>query len=165
MAGRPTDYKGEYNDQAEKLCKLGATDKELAEFFEVEESTINNWKLAHPEFLESVKRGKIIADAEVAHSFHKRAVGYRYDEVTYEKIGTVDEGLKVEEEGDIEETKTEAFKRKVVTKEVAPDAGAALNWLKNRQPEKWRDKTQTELTGKGGGPIETKYDITLNLNK
>ncbi|MDQ3844202.1 MAG: hypothetical protein M3342_09340, partial [Bacteroidota bacterium] len=35
--------------------------------------------------------------------------------------------------------KTEAYKRKVVTKMVAPDTGAAMNWLKNRQRELWRD--------------------------
>ena len=42
--GRPTDYKPEYCEQATKLCKLGATDAELGDFFEVTEQTINNWK-------------------------------------------------------------------------------------------------------------------------
>ena len=65
MAGRPTDYKPEYIDQAFRLCLLGATDKEMANFWGVEESTINNWKLAHPEFLESIKAGKIDADTKV----------------------------------------------------------------------------------------------------
>jgi hypothetical protein len=35
--GRPTSYKAEYAAQALKLCKLGLTDKELAEYFEVSE--------------------------------------------------------------------------------------------------------------------------------
>jgi hypothetical protein len=146
MAGRPTEYKDEYCIQVEKLCKLGATDKEIADFFDVEESTINNWKIAHPEFLESVKKGKIWADAEVAHSFHKRATGYKYDEVTYEKIAEAEDGMKVDNEGDIEDTKKEIYKRKVVTKEVPPDGGSALNWLKNRQKDKWRDKQEIEST-------------------
>lgn len=30
-AGRPTSYEEDYADQAEKLCRLGATDVELAE--------------------------------------------------------------------------------------------------------------------------------------
>lgn len=38
MAGRPTKYKKEYDDQAFKLCLLGATDKEIADFFEVNRS-------------------------------------------------------------------------------------------------------------------------------
>jgi hypothetical protein len=51
--GRPTKYEHEYADQAKKLCFLGFIDRELAGFFEVEESTINKWKKDYPEFLES----------------------------------------------------------------------------------------------------------------
>lgn len=145
MAGCPTKYKPEYCVQVEKLCKLGATDKEIADFFDVTESTINLWKLDYPEFSESVKKGKIWADAEVAHSFHKRATGYKYDEVTYEKLAEAEGGMKVDDQGDIEATKKEAYKRKVVTKEVPPDGGAALNWLKNRQKDKWRDKQEVDM--------------------
>ena len=43
-----------YAEQARKLCLLG-TDAELADFFEVSESTINNWKFDYPEFSESIK--------------------------------------------------------------------------------------------------------------
>jgi hypothetical protein len=142
--GRPTKYKEEYNDQAYKLCLLGATDKELADFFEVNEDTIYEWKKVHSKFSDSVKKGKVMADAEVAKSFHKRAVGYQYDEVTYEKLGEKLDGL--EEEGDI---KLEIYKKKIVTKELPPDAGAALNWLKNRQKDKWRDKQDVDLTSDG----------------
>jgi hypothetical protein len=141
--GRPTKYKEEFNVQAYKLCLLGHTDKELAEFFEVSEDTIYEWKKVHPEFSEAVTRGKTIADAEVAHSFHKRAIGYKYDEVTFEKIGEKEE---VEDPDDLIKS-VELYKKKIVTKEVAPDPGAALNWLKNRQPAKWRDKQEIEHSG------------------
>lgn len=155
-AGRPTDYREEYNEQAEKLCKLGFTDQELAEFFEVHVDTIYEWKSRHSKFSEAVKRGKDIADAEVAHSLHKRAVGYKYDEITYEKIDARKDGMEVDDSGDIEETKTEVFKRRIVVKEVAPDAGAAMNWLKNRQPKKWRDKNELDLRTPDG--------LTINHN-
>jgi hypothetical protein len=125
--GRPTKYKEEYNYQAYKLCLLGVTDKELSEFFNISESTLNLWKQEHLEFSESVNRGKLIADAEVAESFHKRAIGYTYEEETYEK----------------------GVHTKTVVKEVAPDPGAALNWLKNRQPNKWRDKHEVDHTTQG----------------
>lgn len=69
--GRPTKYKEEYAEQARKLCLLGATDDKLADFFEVAVSTINNWKIDHPEFLESIRAGKHIADMEVADSAYK----------------------------------------------------------------------------------------------
>lgn len=56
--GRPTYFKEEYVELAYKYCLLGATDKDLAQFFEVTETTINNWKNDHPEFFESIKKGK-----------------------------------------------------------------------------------------------------------
>lgn len=124
--GRPTDYKAQYNVQAKKLCLLGATDKELADFFNVSESTINLWKKKHPKFSDSVKAGRILADANVARSFYKRAIGYKFEEETHEM----------------------GIHTKTVIKEVAPDSGAALNWLKNRQPDKWRDKKEFEHSGK-----------------
>lgn len=168
MAGRPTDYRKEYCERVEKLCKLGATDKEIADFFDVAESTINLWKTEHQEFSESIKKGKIIADAEVAHSLHKRAIGYQYDEVTYEKIGPGDDKVEVGEQG-METVKQDQYKKKVVTKEVPPDVAAQNIWLKNRrskvdkEAQRWADKH--EITGEGGGPIEHKFDLTLNLNK
>lgn len=156
MAGRPTEYNPEYCEQVEKLCKLGATDKEIADFFEVTEQTINNWKSDYPEFFESIKKGKIIADAEVANSLHKRAVGYRYDEVTYEKIGPGEDQIEVGEAG-IESVKQDIYKKKVVTKEVPPDVAAQNIWLKNRrgkvakEAQRWADKH--EITGEGGDPL------------
>lgn len=158
MAGRPTEYQDKYVEQVYKLCLLGATDAEIATFFDVEETTINNWKIAHPEFFESIKAGKITADAEVASSLFKRANGYRYDEITYEKIG---DGESITEVGEAEivTIKQDKFKKKVVTKEVSPDVAAQNIWLKNRRgkvaadAQRWADKHETELTGKDGAPL------------
>jgi hypothetical protein len=120
QTGRPTLYKEEYNIKAYKLCLLGSTDSDLAGFFEVSEDTIYEWKKVHIEFSEAVKRGKQIADADVAESFFKRAKGF---EVPSEKI--------FQNAGIIVRADTTTY--------YPPDAGAALNWLKNRQPKKWRD--------------------------
>ena len=72
--GRPTDYKPEYAECVFKLCLLGSTDSDLAVFFDVSEATINNWKIAHGEFLESIKAGKEKADAEIAESLYRTAM-------------------------------------------------------------------------------------------
>lgn len=156
--GRPTAYKPEYNEQAYKLSLLGFRDEDLAKFFGVNEDTINRWKKEHKQFSVSVLEGKDIADAEVAKAMHKRALGYKYDEVTYEKINMDVDGME-----ETEDIKLEAYKKKVVTKEVAPDAGAALNWLKNRQKKNWRDKIETGVTDSEGNdiPIET-FRLPLN---
>ena len=131
MAGRPTDYKPEYNEQAYKLSLLGHTDKDLAVFFEVAESTINNWKLDYPEFLESIKNGKENADAKVAESLYRRATGQ----------------VKVTEETESEKGLY------VTTKELPPDTTAAIFWLKNRQRQNWTDTSKHEHTGKEGSPL------------
>ena len=99
---------------------MGAIDKELADFFDVCEKTINNWKKAFPEFLQSLKRGKMQADAEVAEKLYQRAKGYEHPE-----------------------TKVFCKNGKIVTYEATkhypPDTGAAIIWLRNRQPKIWRD--------------------------
>jgi hypothetical protein len=138
--GRPTKYKPEFAEQAYKLCLLGCTDKELGKFFEVEEKTINNWKNTNVEFLQSLKKGKEIADAEVTHKLYKRATGYATYEMTFEKI---DSQMNFDE-NNAPNIITDAYKKKVVKKEVPPDTTAAIFWLKNRQPLKWRDK---QITG------------------
>ena len=40
-----------------------------------------------------------------------------------------------------------------MTKHVLPDTTAQIFWLKNRKPNEWRDKKQTELTGANGGNL------------
>ena len=74
--GRKSEYREEYAEQALKLCLLGATDKEIAEFFSVSEQTLNSWKKKFPQFLESLKKGKAVADANVASRLYSRAIGY-----------------------------------------------------------------------------------------
>ena len=49
--GRPSSFRPEFAEQAFKLCLLGATDADLADFFHVSEQTVNAWKKAHPDFL------------------------------------------------------------------------------------------------------------------
>jgi hypothetical protein len=87
--GRPTDYREQYAEQAYKLCLLGATDKKMADFFGVSEQTLNAWKVAQPQFLESITRGKEIADAEIAEALFHRAKGYSHPE---DDIRTVSNG-------------------------------------------------------------------------
>lgn len=126
--GRPTKYKAEYAEQAYKFCLLGATDARLGEFFEVDEATIHRWKHDHKEFCDSIKRGKEVADAEIAHSLFQRARGYSHAAIKmFNNQGVI-----------ISEPYTEHY---------PPDTGAAMAWLKNRQPNHWRDKQEVEHSG------------------
>lgn len=134
--GRPSPYREEFNEWAEKACRLGATDAELGEFFEVCEDTINEWKKVYPEFSVSIKRGKMLADAEVADRLFKRATGYSHKAVKFATF-----------EGMITDAKEH-------DKHYPPDTLACIFWLKNRRPDLWRDKVTAELTGKDGKPME-----------
>lgn len=125
--GPKSKYQKKYAQQVEKLCKLGATDAEIANFFEVTEQTINNWKTEYPEFNEALRRGKLEADAEVADRLYQRAMGFEHDA----------EELKVVSMGGKEGS---AVERHTVRKIYPPDTQAAIHWLKNRQPDKWRDQ-------------------------
>ena len=159
MAGRPTDYKQEYAEQAFKLALLGATDKEMADLWNVNPDTVHEWKKVHPEFSESINSGKVKADAEVAKSLYKRALGYQYDEITYEKVGDGQNIIEVSETG-LESVKSDIYKKKVVTKEVAPDVAAQNIWLKNRRgrvssdAQRWADKVETGFTDSDGKDVK-----------
>lgn len=143
--GAPTKYKAEYAEEARSFCLLtGATDEELAQHFGVAESTIKEWYKKHPEFSASVKDGKTGADMKVAEGFYKRATGYDYTETTFEKI---DDQITLQHTPD-ELITVDAYRKKVVTKHLPPDASAGLNWLKNRQPQIWRDKVEIAHSGK-----------------
>lgn len=153
-AGRPTEYASEYAEQARKLCLLGATDAQLGEFFDVSETTINNWKLAFPYFLESIRAGKRIADAEVATSLFNRARGAQYTTHQPFKVKRIEYDEKGKKTSEIEEVVT-------VPVDVVepPDTTACSFWLKNRQSDAWRDKVSTEVTGEGGGPVQAEITV------
>ncbi|MDR0754552.1 MAG: hypothetical protein LBF04_04105 [Prevotellaceae bacterium] len=113
--GRPTDYAPEYAEQVFRLCLLGLIDREIAAFFEIAESTLNNWKLEHPEFLESIKKGKVQADANVAASLYKQAI----------KGNTV----------------------------------AQIFVLKNRHPDKWREKHTQVIENPDGTSVFSGFNF------
>lgn len=129
-AGRPSSYRDEFAAQAEKLCELGATDMELADFFEVDVRTVYRWKHDHDEFCQALKVGKDVADERVERSLYQKAIGYEQDDV------------KIFMPANAAVPVYAPFRAK-----VAPDTAAGIFWLKNRRGSKWRDKQDVEHTG------------------
>jgi len=125
---RPSKYRPEFVTQAEKLCKLGATDLEVADFFGINVATLYRWKGEHDEFCEALKSGKEASDNRVERSLFSRATGYEHDEV------------------DIRVVKDRIVKTPI-RKFYPPDTTAAIFWLKNRKPAEWRDKQELEHSG------------------
>lgn len=140
-AGRPSDFNPEFIDLAYNYCLLGATDKDLANFFNVCEATINNWKNSHPEFLETIKKGKEIADAHIASKLFNRAEGA---EITRQQAFKVKE---VTYNNGKREKEIERLEVVELKEQIAPDTTAAIFWLKNRHPSRWKDKQEVEQSG------------------
>lgn len=128
-AGRPTKYKTEYADLAFKFCLMGATNERLAEFFDVAVSTVSLWMVEHEAFSDAIKKGRVQADAEIAHALYHRAKGYSHAAV---KI--------------FADVKTGAQQVVDYTEHYPPDTAAAFIWLKNRAG--WKDRQ--EHTGADG---------------
>jgi hypothetical protein len=126
---RPSKYRPEFARQAKSLTALGATDRELANFFGVAESTLNLWKLNHRRFSESLKLGKDVADKRVEQSLYHRAMGYSHEAVK----------ILMTKDGDVY--------REEYVEHYPPDTTAAIFWLKNRKPAEWRDKQDIEHSG------------------
>lgn len=131
--GRPTKYRPDFIKQAKGLTALGATDAEIADFFDIGIITLYRWKHAHPAFSEALKRGKLLCDEMVESRLFKKATGYSHPAV-----------------------KIFQGKRKPVivpyTEHIPPDTTAAIFWLKNRKPGEWRDRI--EHSGPAGEPIQ-----------
>jgi hypothetical protein len=130
--GRPTAYKPEYVEQATKLCKLGATDAELADFFKVNTTTIWRWQAAHAEFCNALKRGKEAADERVERSLFSRATGYTHEAVKIFMPAGAREPVYAKYQ-----------------EHCPPDTTACIFWLKNRRADQWRD-IQKHEHGKPG---------------
>lgn len=138
--GRPTDYRPQYAAQASKLCALGATDYELADFFGVNTATIYRWRNVHEEFCEAVTCGKERADERVERALFNRAVGYTYEsEQVFQFRGEVI--------------------RAPILEHVPPDPGAAKLWLTNRRPDVWRDKQEVDHKSSDGSMTPTRIEL------
>lgn len=152
----------------EGWARDGLTDEQIAGKVGISRSTLNEWKHKYSDISDTLKRGKEIVDIQVENALLKRALGYSYNEDKYVSIpmNEVEYQMKLEEymnlyrfhhpnatddelfliKENFPKTKEQLVERKI--KEVVPDTTAQIFWLKNRRPDKWRDKQDMELSGK-----------------
>ncbi|HAT4283507.1 TPA: transposase [Clostridium perfringens] len=126
----------------EAWARNGLTDEQISKNLGIAYSTFREYVKKYSALSAALKKGKEIVDIEVENALLKRALGYKYDEVTKELIE--------DEETGISELKV----IKVVTKEVVPDTTAQIFWLKNRKPKEWRDKKDVKHEGNINNPYE-----------
>lgn len=104
----------------EGWARGGLTDEQIAKNIGINRTTLYDWKKKEVNIADALKKGKEVIDFEVENALLKRALGYEYEEETYEN----------------------GILTKKVKKQVPPDTTAQIFWLKNRQVKKWRDKVE-----------------------
>jgi hypothetical protein len=126
--GQPTRYEPAFCPRARRLALLGLTDTEIADQFGISPDTLYEWQRRHPEFSDSLKGGKIEADAEIAERLFDRARGASVPAVKIFQ-GTPEGGRIYA----------------AYTEHHPPDVGAAKIWLYNRQRHLWKDRQQVDV--------------------
>lgn len=130
--GRPTKFKPEYVEIVRVLCEEGFTDRELADFLEIDRKTLYNWRGGHPELIEAMGIGKQIANSRVDRTVYELAIGYRT---------TITKHLKVRDQYG-----NEVIKEVTEEVEIPPNLEAAKWWQTNRDSENWKLKTEQRVT-------------------
>jgi hypothetical protein len=129
IGGRPTDYQILFDKQAFFACsRNGATEMDLSYLFNVSIETLRTWKKRYNKFLAAIERGKRVYDKKVEKALRERALGYKHKAV---KILVCDKDVVREE----------------YIEHYPPDTAAASLWLRNRDPEHWRDKQDVQHSG------------------
>ena len=114
----------------EAWARDGLTDEQICNNMGICVKTLWNWKNKNLQILQALKKGKEVVDYEVENALLKRALGYKYKEITKERVYNSD---------------TKEYELKVtkeVEKEVVPDTTAQIYWLKNRKSKQWKDKQE-----------------------
>lgn len=114
------------------FAKAGMTIPEMAEALEITEPTLNRWIAEIPAVKEALHKGREIADAKVAASLYRRAIG----------------GFEQRETKIVKDAEGNEVGRTETVRVLPPDPTAISFWLKNRRPDLWRDKVEHDVTGK-----------------
>lgn len=150
-AGRPSKYHTHVEPrliEVEGWARDGLIDEQIAHNLGVALSTFMTYKKRYSELSEALKKGKEVVDREVENALLQKALGFTKTVRKAFKVKEVvyNNGKRVSEKERIEYADEDVF--------IPPDTTAQIFWLKNRKPAEWRDKRETEIFGKDGGPIE-----------
>lgn len=113
----------------------GLTDEQIANNCGIRRSTLFEWKKKYSDIADTLKKNKEIVDYEVENALYKKTQGYNVQVLKNVKVKRIkynENGKKTEEYEEVVEVYDEVH--------VPADTTAQIIWLKNRKPDKWRDK-------------------------
>ena len=125
----------------EGWARDGLTDEQIAKNIGINRTTLYDWKKKEVNIADALKKGKEVIDFEGENALLKRALGYEYEEETYEN----------------------GILTKKVKKQVPPDTTAQIFWLKNRKKEQWREKVEVVKTDEDLQNINKNISNIANL--
>ena len=131
LPGGKTSYSVAYPSIARKMMMNGATTTEVASALQVSVPTLYKWMHKYDEFAAAFKLGGPIVDNRVEVSLYEKAVGYKWEEEVISK--------------EYDENGEEVEKVTKVQKQIPPDNSAMFFFLKNRRPNKWKDKVEITI--------------------
>jgi hypothetical protein len=123
--GRKSKYRPEFLERAKALAAAGATDWQISRDLGTNRTTLWNWGAAHPEFLDAIRQSKTLSDERMERSLYERGIGYSFDAV------------KVFMPAGSKEPVYAPY-----TEHVPPDPASMIFWLKNRRPDRWRERNE-----------------------
>lgn len=115
----------------------GLSNIQIANNIGISEKTLYEWSSKYSEFREALSKNKEIVDIEVENALYKKALGYNEKILKTFKVREViygDSGKKIKE--------TEKLVTGYDEIHIPADTTAQIFWLKNRQPNKWREKQE-----------------------
>jgi len=142
--GRPAKFNEKIRDVILRLLKEGKTEAQIAEVIGVCPRTLQNWQGKHPDLLHAVRESKQSADELLEASLYRRAAGYSHPAVKImvsKELGVI---------------------REEFIQHYPPDTQALMFWLRNRQPKKWREKTEGDVTVHNNLNVEKLSDEELD---
>lgn len=115
----------------------GLSMKQLSQNMGISYSTLFEWQNNFPELSDTIKKGQRVVTEHVENALFNSATGYEYEEETSELMP--DGEMKVV---------------KKVKKSQAPNPTSMIFWLKNKNPEEWRDRVEVKNEHEGKIIIE-----------
>lgn len=158
VGGRPTLYKPEMCALAAKLRKGLMTDEEIAKELGINVRTFYKYKATIPEFAHAVYSDDDILNKTVEKSLYHRAVGMSLPalKITHHVASF---------NGELSEPVVVKTKYR---QHIPPDPGAAMHWLKTRDPKRWGDskpETDAETIAKEEASVAALLGLVAGGNK